>query len=144
MATRWDDDIERSRLAGTRELTGTLIAERAIVRKYVKEIVRRGYAVRVWDGEAYVRFERPCPGMLGLAHTFSRSAKAIVAAMGSTDSDVLHMYDAGKRVGWISFVYGKRIGWMLFVYSNAPGEVLNDYSDNAETRAIVRAVTGEE
>lgn len=39
----------------------------------------------------------------------SRDLAAIVAALGSTDSDVLHLRRCGKRVGTITLIYGNGV-----------------------------------
>ena len=73
--------------------------ERRIVDKAVNSLLDAGYAVSVFDGE-----ETTLSG--------SVDAKAITAAMYTTDADRLHVsrqVDGQEVKGWVLFVYGNGV-----------------------------------
>lgn len=96
--------------AETRE---RLLTERAIIRRAVRDLLAAGYLVGVFDGEA-VALERSC------------WLPAIMAAIMSTDEDVLRVYEtygAGKKLGAVQLIYGN--GWdVLADHAEALTDVL--------------------
>lgn len=102
--------------------------EKRIAKQCIFDLLAAGYCITVHDGEA------DC-----LVH--SRDAKAILAAMRSTDDDVLKVYaprpdnpDEMQSMGWVYFVYGND-GW----------DVINDYTTNLEsvlarTNALIKTL----
>jgi len=89
--------------------------ERSICSKLVKKALAAGYAVSVYDGGAW-----PLKRSL--------SYRAIMAAMFSTDSDVLR-FRAGD---------GQSLGTVLLIYGNGE-DVISDHSDNAAMRDLVES-----
>jgi hypothetical protein len=68
--------------------------ERKIAQRLVNSFLEAGHSVTVYDGgEDTV--------------TKSRHPAAIIAALDSTESDVLRVYDEnGKRIGWVQLIWG--------------------------------------
>lgn len=87
--------------------------EIAIVRRVVKDALAAGYALDVDDGGDE------------LAAKGVTTEKAAMDALLNTDEDRLWFTSADKR-GWVRFVYGND-GW----------DVINDYSDNPATEALL-------
>jgi hypothetical protein len=84
--------------------------ERTIVRRVILDVLAAGYSINVNNGGDTE--ELPAP---------SRSAKEVLGAMFATDDEYLILYQNGKRIGWVWFVYGNG-GW----------DVVSDYSTNLE------------
>lgn len=82
--------------------------ERKICRAVIKDALKDGFKISVYDGEAF-------------AIKRSDNFRAICAALMSTDEDVLQLYKADKKEGWIHFIYGNT-GW----------DVVHDYTTNLE------------
>lgn len=90
--------------------------ERRIAKATIKTMIEAGFTVSVNDGEETVL-------------TDSVDAKAIEAAMFSTDEDYLHVTRATD---------GLR-GWVLFVYGNDGHDVIADNTVNIED--VLKPVT---
>jgi hypothetical protein len=92
--------------------------EKRIARAFVKDMLRAGFSIAVFDGEE-------------VCLKASLSMKEILAAMFSTDEDYLYVIDQVtlKRVGWGRFVYGE-YGW----------DVLADYTVNLEQYMILTKI----
>ena len=90
---------------------GEIVAAARIVQIALDE----GYSITVHDGEE-------------IALRKSRDDKAILSAMGETDSDTLHLYEPS----------GVRIGAFALIYGNAPNgtELVADHTDNATMDAM--------
>lgn len=88
-------------------MSAVRFVEKIIVRKCIAELLRNGFTISVSDGEETVL-------------KWSLDAKAIFAAMFTTDEDRLHMHRGAFR-GWVQFIYGNN-GW----------DVINDYTTNLE------------
>lgn len=82
--------------------------------KLVKAILAAGYALSVYDGEAY-------------AIVRSTDEAAILKEVGATDIDKLIVRSAD----------GERIGSITLVYGNSPGETISDHTDNPIIEALV-------
>jgi hypothetical protein len=83
--------------------------ERRITAQAVTDLLAAGFTVSVFDGEETTVKK-------------SSNKKAIVAALMTTDEDMLRAFNAdGKFVGMVYFVYGND-GW----------DVVNDYSISLE------------
>jgi pyruvate dehydrogenase complex dehydrogenase (E1) component len=89
--------------------------ELSIIRRIVKDALALGYTVSVCDGEEW---------------TVKRSTKLgqIIAAVRTTDEDYLAFRTAD----------GTYVGKVFLVYGNEPYEVINDYSANEATEALLK------
>ncbi|HGC8067002.1 TPA: hypothetical protein ACI1IR_004362 [Yersinia enterocolitica] len=83
--------------------------ERRIAKAAVKGLIEAGYTVSVFDGEETTL-------------TDSTDAKAIEAAMFTTDEDRLH----------VTRVTDGQKGWVLFIYGNDGYDVIADNTVNIE------------
>jgi hypothetical protein len=95
----------------------TLKQEKTAAMRIIDRALAKGYFVSVNDGEVWV--------VKG-----SKDRKRIMDALQSTDSDTVRFRKADTSV----------VGSVWFVWGNSPEEVAADYSDNAETRALVEGV----
>ena len=68
--------------------------EHAAARRLVRAITSRSLAIQVWDGGDYA-----------LSHPSSEDA-LVLACLGATEEEVLHVYQDGKKVGWFHLVWG--------------------------------------
>jgi len=91
--------------------------ERRIVRAVATDALKRGYTVTVDDGSG--------PDALALRQS-SRLAD-IMAAIMSTDEDLISFYEHGKRVGAVYFVYG-----------NDGYDVICDHTANDAIYAVIK------
>ncbi|BAR61882.1 hypothetical protein NK6_8735 [Bradyrhizobium diazoefficiens] len=82
--------------------------ERKIARQIIDDGIAAGYTIDVYDGEETVLKRSIDP-------------EAIIAAMFSTDSDMLIFHEGDRRKGSVWFVYGNT-GW----------DVVADYSTSLE------------
>lgn len=83
--------------------------ERKIAAALVKSARAAGYTISVDNGED---------------ETYKMSsAKAVLAAMFTTDEDRLFMWNPAN---------GKCVGWVYFVYGNDGWDVISDYTTNLE------------
>lgn len=91
-----------------------LALELRIVRRIVKDALAAGYTVSVYDGEET---------------TVKKSSKLgeIIKAVRTTDEDYLVFRTAD----------GTYVGKVFLVYGNEPYEVINDYSANEATEALL-------
>lgn len=103
-----------------------ITCERAIARALVKEAIKRGYVVSVWNGENY-EIKR------------SRSVEKIIAALHTTDDDILRI--SLPLVGGDQFA---RIGTFTLIYGNSGYDVVSDFSwvenEKRNTREIMEAI----
>ncbi len=83
--------------------------EKRIARQCIADMLAAGYTITVFNSEEETI-------------TKSVDAKAILAAMFTTDDDVLYMYRGGQVGGWVKFVYGND-GW----------DVISDYSTRLDS-----------
>ena len=67
--------------------------EKAIAKLVISAMLKAQYKMRVFDGEEYVTEK-------------TDSKEDLLKAMFSTDEDALAVYDNGKYIGQINFVYG--------------------------------------
>lgn len=82
--------------------------EKAIAKLVISAMLKAQYKMRVFDGEEYV--------------TEKTDSKAdLLKAMFATDEETLTVYDNGKCIGQIQFVYG-----------NDGYDVISDYSTSLE------------
>lgn len=81
--------------------------ERKIATAVITDALKVGYIISVDNGE-----EETQP---------TSNPNSILKAMFTTDEDTLHLWKAGKRFGWVVFIYGND-GW----------DVISDYSTNLE------------
>lgn len=89
----------------SKEIATRVAVEGRIARKVIKIALQQSCLISVHDGEE-------------ITVRKSKDAKAIEAAMFTTDEDFLIIHDKdGKRIGQINFVYGND-GW----------DVISDYS----------------
>jgi hypothetical protein len=91
--------------------------ERRIVRAVANDALKQGYAVTVDDGS----------GPDALALDKSTRLADIMAAIMSTDEDLISFYKDGKREGAVYFVYG-----------NDGYDVICDHTANDATYAIIK------
>jgi hypothetical protein len=92
--------------------------EQKIASTLVKLALANGYEISVWEGGDY-------------AIKQSREADAIIAALCSTDSDSLVLWDAGVRVGSIVLIWGN-------------GEdLISDHTDRADITNLVEIANKE-
>lgn len=91
--------------------------ERRIVRAVVNEALKQGYTVTVYDGE----------GPDALAIDKSTRQADIMAAIMSTDEDLMVFHKDGKRTGAVYLVYG-----------NDGYDVICDHTANDATYAIIK------
>jgi hypothetical protein len=94
----------------------TLTCERSIVSSLVKQALKQGLHISVYDGEEYTVCR-------------SRDYALITKALRTTDEDRL----------FFSRPDGSRVGWVLLIYGNSY-DVISDCSDNDATEALVNAV----
>lgn len=94
-------------------MSAVAVVENQIIKRVIKDALAAGYDLTVFDGEEFT-----------LEH--SRDAKAVFAALKTTDDDSLRFSKYGSAVGFVHFVYG-----------NDGFDVISDYSDNAKTEAIL-------
>lgn len=137
--TGWDDAIDTARRARNNELASRLRGERRVVRELVKAAMKRGYFLRVFDGEEYVTFARPAIGLANVVaspDTFSAFKNDVMAKMFSTDEDIVHVYKLHVVPGVGSGVV--RIAWFHLVYGNSAHEVIADYSANEASEDILK------
>jgi hypothetical protein len=83
--------------------------ERSIIRRLVKDVLAADHTISVYDGD-------------DVTVTRSRNARAIMAAVMTTDLDWLFIHDAG----------GKKLGTVSLVYGNDGWDVISDYSVSLE------------
>ena len=92
--------------------------EQPICKRLVAKALEAGFAVGVYDGEGWVVNK-------------STNKTEIVAAMFSTDSDTLAIYENGKRIGMVDLIYGN-------------GEdVISDCTDKPAIVELVNAAMGD-
>ena len=91
--------------------------ERRIVRAVATDALKQGYNVTIYDGQ----------GPDALALDKSTRLADIMAAIMSTDEDLISFYKDGKRVGVVYFVYG-----------NDGYDVICDHTANDATYAIIK------
>lgn len=92
--------------------------ERAQAETLVEILLDRGYSVSLYDfdgGEWLLKR--------------STNPAAILAAMGSTDSDTLRIYNGN----------GGHIATFWLVYGNSPGELVSNHTDNHYAASIMNA-----
>lgn len=94
--------------------------ERRIISRLVKDALKAGYCVSVFDGEEFC-LKR------------STAYRAIMNSIMSTDEDMLRFRVATPRSG----PAGELIGNVYLVYGNDGHDVIADYSDNAIIRLLV-------
>ncbi len=80
--------------------------ERMLTEFTISEFLKAGYALGVNDGDEVT-----------IAN--STDAEAIQATMHSVDEEHLEVYQNGKRIGWVFFVYG-----------NSGYDAINDHTTN--------------
>jgi hypothetical protein len=85
----------------------------AVLRTLIKSAIAAGYALSVDDGEE-------------ITVTHSRDAKALFAALQTTDEDRLHLGRPNGRGGFT------REGSITLVYGNSASEVIADYSTSLD------------
>lgn len=90
--------------------------------KLVRECLRRGYCLSVFDGEEW-------------AVKYSNDENAVCEALGSTSDDQLRVSEQGKQGETCRYVASF---WL--VYDNGPRGLLDDYSDNEVANSIAGAV----
>ena len=95
------------------EIQERMVMERAVIRRACRDLIAEGYALRLWDGEAWAT-ER------------TQDVDAIMAAVHATDEDTLYVYKASDKTssGWAKFSY------LFLVYGNAGYEVIADHGTN--------------
>lgn len=91
--------------------------ERRIVRAVANDALKQGYTVTVYDGQG--------PDTLALDK--STRLADIMAAIMSTDEDLMVFHKDGKRAGVVYFVYG-----------NDGYDVICDHTANDATYAIIK------
>ena len=91
--------------------------ERRIIRAVVNDALKQGYTVTVYDGQ----------GPDALALDKSTRQADIMAAIMSTDEDLMVFHKDGRRAGVIYFVYG-----------NDGYDVICDHTANDATYAIIK------
>lgn len=92
--------------------------EKSVIRAAVRNGIKLGYTVSVYDGEAW-------------AVRNSSSVKEVIEAIQSTDEDSIKfnkMGADGKRVS---------VGTIYAVYGNSAGEVIADHSESVELETIL-------
>ena len=95
--------------------------EQRIAKHLVDEILKRGYMVRVWDGEGWAHKE------------YTSERRVILDAMASTGIDSL-------RLSQTDPVWGKRrIGGITLIYGN-DRDLISDWTDRPEIDEIANAV----
>jgi hypothetical protein len=92
----------------------TLAAEINAAGRIIDRALAKGYTVSVNDGEEWTT-----------KHSSNRGI--IMAALASTDSDILLIRDAN----------GRRLGLIFLVWGNSPEEVVCDCSDKPEILELV-------
>lgn len=90
-------------------------AEKKIAEGLLRQITKRGYVLTIWDGEESI----PC----------STSKEALKIIFDVDECRVI--FGRTRR--------GSGVGWVFVVFGNGPEDLISDYSDNAETKAIVDA-----
>ena len=85
------------------------MVERRIASCFIKEALKAGYTINLNNGGDTDEI------------VDSTSLRAILRAMFATDDEKLHLFKAGKYVGWVYFVYG-----------NDGYDVISDYTCNLE------------
>lgn len=98
----------------------TPVIERSIVYQIVLRAINLGYLVSVHDGEERVVKK-------------SQDEKEIMAAIMSTDDDVLTIYDGNT-------IEEKKIGFISLVYGNDGDDVISDYTANPEMEAFLEPI----
>lgn len=84
--------------------------EERIAKLVIADLLACGYSLDMNDGEDTTVKD-------------SVDAKAIFAAMFTTDEDRLFVHKPGKP---------RSLGWVLFIYGNSGPDVINDYTTNLE------------
>lgn len=87
--------------------------ETRIINRLVEDILAAGYSIRVFDGEEVVLEN-------------ARSFASILAAMRSSDEDILQLYRKDASL----------VGFVHLIYGNGP-DVIADYSVNADTTQVI-------
>jgi hypothetical protein len=82
--------------------------EVTILRRVIREALKQGYEIAVYDGEE--RFPASNKFEVILSHAYN------------TDEDILFFIEEGREVGWVKFVYGND-GW----------DVISDYLMSLES-----------
>jgi len=88
--------------------------ETQIAQRIVWDALGAGYEISVLDGEEFPIVR-------------SRDEKAILAALRSTDEDVLFFFVPGERI---------RTGWVKLIWGNGV-DLISDYRDTKATEAIL-------
>lgn len=101
-------------------LQSLLHDERAIIGALLDDAFSRGYLVSVYDGEEW-------------ALTASDSRPAVEANVGATDATTLRFRDPARLD---QFGKAETVGRVFLVHGNGC-DVIADYSDNAETAALL-------
>lgn len=78
----------------------------------VQSALDAGYYVTVDNGEEELKPKQ--------------TTRDVLLEMFTTDMDRLHLYQGGRRLGWVLFVYGNE-GW----------DVISDYTDKPEIEKLV-------
>ena len=101
--------------------------EKRIVHRVVKDALRAGYSVSVFDGEEFT-----------LNH--STDSKTILAALMTTDEDTIRLHDKdGNYQGAVFFVYGNDGYDVIADYSVALEEFLTGANEYAEKQCELYA-----
>lgn len=108
-----------------------LRAERRIAGKLITACLRANMLVSVNDGEETVV-------------TKSTNKAEIMAALASTDADVITIYNGSQSKAFIGSVAipGKRVGAFYLIYGNADdgSELISDYTDTPVCQGIYSTV----
>lgn len=94
------------------------LQERALVQKLIQAGLAKGYAVSIWDSEAW-------------ALKRSTDLGAIMLSLGETDQENVRFRLDG--------VY---VGTMVLIYGNSPEEVIADHTDNDAMCELYEVATG--
>ncbi len=85
--------------------------EKVIARRVILDLLHAGFTLNVNCGDEDDELPEP-----------SNKAKTVLDAMFAADEDWLLVFQDGKRIGWVYFVYGND-GW----------DVVSDYTVNLES-----------
>lgn len=104
-------------------------AEREAVNKLIDAALAAGYVISVNDDDS---------GHGDWVLKRSRSKCAIQNVLATTCGDLLLLRDPAAAAAFPG-TNADRVGWLRLIWGNDGDEVLNDYSDNERTRALVEA-----
>lgn len=100
------------------DIRARIVIENAIVRTACESLVKEGFALRLWDGEAY------------LTETITQDVATLMADLQACEEEWLFVYKRGTKKdgteGWLRF------GTAYMVYGNDGWDVVADYSVNLE------------